>query len=74
MKFEITEKEMLKLLPWIEQQEIQAKTMNGGIKPQHGEIDARFTYCFTVTSIGTYVIIRDNFTKQEINLTDFNEW
>lgn len=37
-------------------------------------IGGRFTYSFTPTSLGIVISVRDDCTKDEINLTEYHLW
>jgi hypothetical protein len=39
-----------------------------------GAIGGRYTYCYTPTSIGTILIVKDNVTNTQIDLTEYEEW
>lgn len=39
-----------------------------------GAIGGRFTYMVTPTGLGVIIKIRDNCTKEEIDLTSYEEW
>lgn len=39
-----------------------------------GAIGGQFTFTFTRTSIGQIITIIDNASKEELTLTDFDEW
>lgn len=39
-----------------------------------GAIGGRYTYCYTPTSIGTIIIVKDSITNTQIDLTEYEEW
>ena len=39
-----------------------------------GAIGGSLTFMFTPTSLGDVTVVRDAFTGQEINLTDYEDW
>lgn len=39
-----------------------------------GAIGGRHTWCYTPTGLGEILVIKDNATGNEINLTDFDSW
>ena len=39
-----------------------------------GAIGGQFTFTFTRTSIGQVATVIDNVSKEELTLTDFDEW
>ena len=63
--FSLTEEQKIKLDEWKSQQVEKDKV---------GTIGDRYTYSFTPTSLGIIVIVKDNVTNSEINLTDFSNW
>jgi hypothetical protein len=42
--------------------------------PYSGAIGGQFTYCFTNTGLGQIIVVKDNISGKEINLTDFDNW
>lgn len=42
--------------------------------PYCGAVGGQFSYTFTPTSVGPAVVIRDNVTKEERNITDYSMW
>ena len=65
LSFKLTEEQKIKLDEWKSQQVEKDKV---------GTIGDRYTYSFTPTSLGIIVIVKDNVTNSEINLTDFSNW
>lgn len=43
-------------------------------KAYEGAIGGRFTYCFTPTSLGTVIKVKDYISKREIDVSDYNSW
>lgn len=39
-----------------------------------GAIGGRFTYNFTPTTIGAVVVVIDNLTKEELDVSDYESW
>ena len=62
--FTLSEKELKKANDWINSKPIRYEGACGG----------RFSYIFTPNSIGITIIIRDNLMKDELNITDYDEW
>lgn len=61
--FIISEEQQLKLIEWMKD------------KPASNDmLGIRYEYCFTPTSLGTIVIVKDHITKTEINITNYNIW
>lgn len=42
--------------------------------PYYGAIGGSDTFSFTMTSIGNVVKVRNSYTNEEINLTDYDSW
>ena len=42
--------------------------------PYTGAIGGGITYCFTPTSLGVSVVVKDQVTKLEIDLTEYEHW
>lgn len=64
--FSLTEEQTEKALVW--QEELCKDDAN------IGAIGGRFTYKITPTGLGNIIIIVDNVTKQELNVTDYEDW
>lgn len=62
--FDLTTKQKEKLKTWQD-------SLPGG---PTGAIGGRFTFCFTPTSLGLVVKVQDGISKQEIDLSDYEEW
>lgn len=43
-------------------------------KAYDGAIGGRFTYCFTPTSLGTVIKVKDYISKKEIDVSDYDSW
>lgn len=68
MQFEITEDQKTKIDIWLSQQREKTK---GGL---YGPIGGNISYTFTPTSLGDILVVRNDQTKEEINVTDFDSW
>lgn len=64
MKFELSEEEQEKLAAWRSTHE----------EVYTGAIGGRYTYSFTPTSLGEVILVTDNVTGEELNLTDYESW
>lgn len=42
--------------------------------PYAGAVGGVLTYSFTMTSLGESVVVKNNLTNQEIDLTDYENW
>lgn len=65
--FTIDKEQQAKLDAWMKR--MQKKTRAHG-----GAIGGRFVYQFCPTSIGVVVTVRDDITKEEIDLSDYENW
>ncbi len=58
--------------------DVELKKINKFIKKHKkeeiGAIGGQFTYCFTPTSIGVAVVIKDSISGEELNVTDYDSW
>lgn len=63
--FTLSKEEQKKLDEWLSKKDL---------KKYCGAIGGRFTYCFTPTSLGTAVSVKDSLDKDEIDLTNYNDW
>ena len=66
MMFELDAKQTLKVTRW------QTKLLKD--EANCGAIGGRFTFCITPTGLGLIVKIIDNVTKQELDVTDYENW
>jgi hypothetical protein len=66
MEFKLSNEEIKKAKSWITSQE---KT-----KEPPTAIGGRFSFNFTITSIGVVVVVKDNFKKEELDVTDYSHW
>ena len=62
--FEITAEQSQKISEWYKELP----------KANYGAIGGRITYCFTATGLGIILVVKDAVTKQELNVTDFDNW
>jgi hypothetical protein len=53
--------------------EFNEKTNNGEY-PYYGAIGGGLEYIFTPTGLGDCLVVREHFTKEEINVTDYDNW
>ena len=64
MNFVLSEKEIDRLKTWLDKKD----------QVYAGAISGRFTYNFTPTGLGMIITVRDNIKKDEIDLTDLENW
>ena len=62
MIFTIDNDQQIKLSKWMADKNLDEYT---------GAIGGRFTYCFTNTSLGEILVVKDNLDNTEIDLTDY---
>ena len=65
--FSLTELQLKELYKWIADREQESSEI-------FGAIGGRYTYSFTSTSLGIIIVVKDNLTQKEINLTDYDSW
>lgn len=63
--FKLTKQQKQKLSDWMEKNTPDKYC---------GAIGGRWTYSFTPTTLGIAVSVRDNLTKLEIDLTEYEDW
>ena len=88
MQFSVDKEQMVKINKWkaeLDKNTIakQKETMSAadfslltqdGKYPYSGAIGGDLTYSFTNTSLGTVVTVKDGFTGEELNVTDYDMW
>lgn len=62
--FEISPEQLVKIYDWMGMRKYQSRSVDG----------ARFTYCFTPTSIGTVIKVIDEVTGDEFDASDYENW
>lgn len=83
MKLEITEEQNKKIHEWMETlipriKEIQPENMRkmGDVfgHPYYGACDGGLTYEVTPTGIGVVIKVREYFTQEVLDITDYENW
>lgn len=79
MEFRITPEEQKVISEWLESIKpmIMAKSVKdpmGDIEPYYGAIGGGLTYSFTPTGLGVVVKVKEYYTGEELNLTDYDSW
>lgn len=64
--FSLTQEDLEKANEFIQKQRLD--------KRSEGAIGGRFTYEFTPTSLGLVTSVRDNITRNSLDLTDYSLW
>lgn len=79
--FYLDDDQKRELQQWIAAQNSKALEMQkgmdypfGGDKPYYGATGGVLTYCFTPTSLGLVTVVKHGYTKEEIDLTDYDSW
>lgn len=72
--FKLTEEQSEKLLVWMKEQKKKDAERQGKDEPYYGCIGGVYTYCFTPNSIGLSVKVINDFSKEEIDLTEYDNW
>ena len=70
--FQLTDEQNKKLSDWIQGQ--NNKVVEKEMGAYYGCSGGAYTYSFTPTTLGMIVKVRNNFTKEEVDLTDYKEW
>ena len=84
MSFKIPEECLPKLIKWISQQDQKViKEQKSSAVPEtirnsgyayYGCTGGGYTYSFTPTTIGMCISVKNNITKEEIDLTEDTDW
>lgn len=78
--FSISQEEWDKFKEWAKEQDNKVSELQKNTEffkfgvPYYGATGGGYTYCFTPTSLGLVVKIRNNITKEELDLTDYDSW
>lgn len=72
--FQLDKEQLDKLFLWTLIQDEKMEDLWKGSGLPGGAIGGAYTYCFTPTSLGVIVVVKNCVTKEEINLTDFDSW
>lgn len=62
--FELTEAQLKKINKWIK----------SNPTPLTGTIGGRYTYSFTPTSLGVVMMVKNNTSGEELDVTEYWEW
>jgi len=66
MNFELSIPQVKKLEEWISLRKETVKDT--------GAIGGRFTFCFTPTSLGTVITVKDSVDNSTIDISDYTDW
>ena len=83
IKFELTTDEADRFLKWRNEVDARVKAKQEAdprlknltvLMPYYGAIDGAYTFSFTPTTLGEVIKVRNELTKEEIDLTDYDLW
>jgi len=72
--YNLTDEQSKKLQTWIEEQDAKIAKNQGKDSAYYGCIGGGYSYMFTPTTLGCAIVVKNNITKEEINLTDYDSW
>lgn len=72
--FQLDESQKQRLNVWIRQQELKVADEQQRSNAYYGAIGGAYEYCFLPTSIGLIVKVKNGLTKEEIDLSDYENW
>jgi hypothetical protein len=86
MKFSISDEQLKKITEWEKKQDeiviekqknshsvIEKESAESGL-PYYGAIGGSLTYSFTSTSLGQVLKVTHNYTKETIDVTEYDMW
>jgi len=80
MKFELTDKQIEKFRQWRKDLEQRMLASDPGLdhlgigSVYYGAAGGGYTFSFTPTGLGDCVSVQEAFSKEELNLTDYDTW
>lgn len=72
--FSLTTEQVKKASDWCKKQDAKLALLQKLETPNYGANGGAYTYEFTPTTLGLVTKVRNNLTKDEIDLTDYEEW
>ena len=78
--FSLSKEQEKKLAGWQLVQEAKVISLEKGTELEHsdeayyGAVGGGYTYSFTPTSLGCITKVENNITKEEIDLTEYDQW
>lgn len=72
--FKLSEEQGKKLDDWVAEQDAKVAAIQKRERAYYGCSGGAYTYSFTPTSLGTVVKVVNGVTKEEIDLTDYEDW
>jgi hypothetical protein len=74
MNFSLSSEQYEKIAGFIIEQDKIVAERQGRTEAYYGACDGGYSYRFTPTSLGTAVVVINNLTKAEINVSDYENW
>jgi hypothetical protein len=74
MKFELIQEQWSKFHSWKQEQDKKVQEIQGSDSPCYGAIGGAYTFSFTPTSLGVALVVKNNRTKDELDITDYENW
>jgi hypothetical protein len=76
--FHLDAEQFKRLAAWSREQDAKVAEQQKGkgfsSTPYYGCSGGSLTYSFTPTTLGLVVVVKNNITNEEINLTDYDNW
>jgi hypothetical protein len=73
-RFELSQRNVNEINVWLKEQEKKEKEMFAGKQYIGGAVGGALTYSFTPTSIGIAIVVRNCVTKDELDLSHYEDW
>ena len=74
MTLQMTASQAEKFQIWSEEQDKKVAEKQGNEQAYYGATGGAYTYMYTPTSLGMCLVVRNNITEEEINLTNYEDW
>jgi hypothetical protein len=73
MNFQLTQREVLRIKNWRDKLNADYEKL-GLPKPKDHEMNGSLVYTFIPTELGLIKIVEDSFHKEELDLTEYENW
>jgi hypothetical protein len=70
----LSEQKQNELSSWKKKQDKKVADTQGKDKPYYGAIGGAYTYSHTFTSLGVVLTVKNGYTDDELDLSDYEEW
>ena len=70
--FTLSKNQDQKLQAWLQVVEEKARALTNSTHVYYGAVGGGLTYTFTPTSIGVIIIVKEHFTQEQIDLTEYD--